>query len=119
MGLTALVTLVAAALTAVAALGYHKADKAGNVVKLNGLLFEGALAVDAGGILAASIVEYVLQSQKNAPLSSLIAKRVVSTSSNYLDFLVMGCIVGGLLLLLVLVLVRSTLKGGKKVVSSL
>ena len=119
MGLAALIPLVAAVLICVAALGYRKADKAGSISKLNGLLFEGALLIDGGAILSGGIIEYVLQSGKNPPLASLVAKKVASTSANYMDFLVMACILGGGLILLSLGLAYSTLKGGKKVVSTL
>ena len=111
LGVGALFFLAVTLLACLAFLGYGKADKNHTISKLNGLLFEGALALVGAAIITAASMEYVQQSGKNAPSISLVAKTVPTTNAYYMDFAVTGWIFGSLIVILACYLALSTLRG--------
>jgi len=114
LGVGALIMLVACALSFLAFFGYGRSAKKGEVKKLNGFLFEAALCVLGGGILAAGSIEYVFQSARNPEAISLVSKSVPLANGNYMDFAVMSWILGSVLVIASVVFFFSTLTGGKK-----
>ena len=119
LGLPALLGLIAFLLCLVAFLGYRKADKNKTVKKLNGVLFEGGLFLSGLSIIITSILEHVNQSATRPMAVSLVAKSVNMTNVNYLDFAIMGYILGGLICLASLAFLKSTLFPKKTIVSQL
>ncbi|MCR5348377.1 MAG: hypothetical protein K6E59_02060 [Bacilli bacterium] len=109
-GVGALFGIVTLLLSCLAFLGYGRAAKQGVIKKSNGLFFEGSLLVLGGGLVTSGIFEYLYQSKKNAPATSLVARTLPNTNANYLEFSIMAWILGGLLILGACYLIYSTLK---------
>lgn len=103
--------LAAFVLVGAAFLGYGRADKAGVINKLNGILFELGLMVIGGSIIGAGAMEYVQQSGKNPPAISLVGKTVPTNNAAYMDFSIMAWIFGGVIVLFACYLLISTLNG--------
>jgi len=103
-GLYALVPFLAAVVACIALLGYKRAEKAGAYRKLNGVLFECSLAIDALAIVMAGIFAYVY---KDNPYS-LMAKGVMMNWSYNEEFAIASWIVGGIMFLLSCLLVYLT-----------
>lgn len=97
-------------LATLAFFGYGRADKAGVIRKSNGLLFEGSLLVLGGAFITAGVMEYLSQSKKNAPSTSLVARTLPNTNLHYMDFSVMAWILGGALVIAAIYFAISTLK---------
>lgn len=105
--------LLATLLACLAFVGYGRAAKKGVINKGNGILFEGTLFVIGGAIIAAGVIEYLNQSNKDRSISSLVTKTTPNANVNFMDFCVMGWILGGALIILACFLAYSTLKKQK------
>ncbi|MBQ9457858.1 MAG: hypothetical protein IJU64_05070 [Bacilli bacterium] len=110
-GLGALIPFLACLLAAAALFGYSKADKNGQVKKLNGYLFEGALCLNGVAIIVAGVLEQIFQS--SSLRISLVAKGISQSNPTYTEFAVMSYIIGGLLVLASLYFAYQTSLGNK------
>ncbi len=111
LGVPSLIFIVALVLSCLAFLGYQRADKANVVRKGNGLLFEGSLLALGAAVIVAGVFEYLNEAPKAKAQVSLVAKTVPNYNGNYMEFSVMSWIFGGIIVLLALALIVSTLKG--------
>lgn len=111
MLLGTIVPLVAAIVACVAFFLYGKSEKKGVVSKRDGFLFECALCLSGASIVLAGIMEYI--NQKADVAVSFIAPGVGQTNSNYVEFLVMSIIVGGVIILASIYFAYQTALGSK------
>ena len=109
----ALIPAVACLLSLLAFFRYRKGEKTGAVSKLNAFAFEGSLLLDGAAILAAGVFSYVYAQETSASKTSLISSSWNKPDVNYLDFSVMSWIIGGVLVLVALCLLASTIRPAK------
>lgn len=109
----ALVSGVACLLSLLSFVFYRRAEKSGKVSKLNALLFEFSLFLDAGGMIGAGVYSYIEGSNSYKHVS-LMAPTIAKVNADYMDFTVMSWILGGVLLILVIVLIAQTIAPSKK-----
>ena len=92
-----LLPLLASALSIVAYLGYRKAAESKQAKKLNGFLFEGAIAVDGIAMIVAGALDYAFRKKNVSLLASVAGK--TAQNPNSLEFIILSCIWGGLIVL--------------------
>ena len=110
-GSGALFPFIACVLACLSFLGYSRAEKKNIVSKGNGFLFEGALLVNGGSIIAAGIIEQIFQTQELR--ISLMAKGIGQVNPTYSEFAIMSYIVGGVIILASLYFMYQTALGSK------
>ena len=101
------IPLAAAALSLVAYWGYKKAAEKGETKKLNGYLFEGAIAVDGIAMIIAGAMDYAFHKKNVSLLASVAGK--TAQNGNSLEFVILSCIWGGLIVAGAIALVVITL----------
>ena len=92
-----LIPLIASLVAFVAFFGYKKAAASNETKKLNGFLFEGALAIDGAAMMVAGILDYLTHEKKVSLLVSTAGNS--AANSNWLEFVVVSCIFGGLIVI--------------------
>ena len=107
-----LLPLAAAIFAGIAFFRYGRSEKKNVVSKLDGYLFEAALALIGGSIVTAGIVEHINQGSEDLAVS-LISASAGTTNANYLDFAIMSYIVGGILVLAAIYFAYQTTLGTK------
>ena len=101
------IPLAASALAIFAYLGYKKAAEKGETKKLNGFLFEGAIAVDGIAMIIAGALDYAFRKKNVSLLASVAGK--TAQNGNSLEFVILSCIWGGLIVAGAIALVVITL----------
>ncbi len=104
-----LITVAALLLAGAAKFGYGRAEKKGTVSKVNALLFEGGLCLNGAFMIVCGVFAQIYEKLH----ISLLAQPYISHYAHYVDFAVMSYIIGGVIVLVSLGLLYSTLKPSK------
>lgn len=111
----ALIPTVAFLLSLLAFFRYRKGEKTGAVSKLNAFAFEGSLLLDGAAIVAAGVFSYVYAQETSPAKTSFVSSTWNKPDVNYLDFSVMSWIIGGILVLVAICLIFSSVRPAKAV----
>jgi hypothetical protein len=109
LAFTAFMPTLAAILSLVALIGYHKGAYNGKVRKVNGAMFEISLTVDGLAFIGIGCFSYLLSDEKGYKYLSFVASSWTGADLNFLDFSVMSWIIGSLIILFVFCVILSSL----------
>ncbi len=112
-GILAAVPLVAALIGLIALFGYASAERHNVVKKLNSFLSSGVVGINGIAIIVAGLMGH-LYYENGVKNISFMAKLYGASYTAQIEFSVMSYIVGGLLVLLAIVLVYTTIVPPKK-----